>query len=103
MPRTELTQEFSVDQARSDFDRLVTAIKDGAGEIVLTEAGVPIAHIVPSSDKASAARRELFREASRLRKRFRELPTNELEALIDDAVSDVRSSGKLRRRRMAGA
>src|SRR5687767_5226231 len=90
MSKTALKKEVSVQEAKTDFDRIIALVEQGETEVVLTQAGKTIARIVAPDDVVGEAKSRFFTQAADLQRAFRDEPTRDLEAKIDEAVRQVR-------------
>jgi len=99
MGKTVAVKEVTIQEARGKFDELLADVEQNQTQIVVRNAGRVIARIVPTPDPEES-RRQFFAQVDVLRERFADVPTRELNRLVDRAVKDVRSS---RRKKAADA
>lgn len=93
MARPRAITEISIDEAKEQFDSLIASVRDQNTEVVLKENGQAVARIVPSNTQEEA-RRAFIAEAQTWQRSFDDVPTRELERMIDRAVAEVRSKRK---------
>jgi antitoxin (DNA-binding transcriptional repressor) of toxin-antitoxin stability system len=98
MPKSLLTKEVSLEEAKARFDALISEVQEQEVEVVIKQADKPVARIVPPLSACEEARRRFFARADELRRKFADVPARELEAMIDRAVTEVRAQGKKRAR-----
>lgn len=92
---------MAVAEARQRFSRILDDVREGDEPVIIEKSGVPVAALVPLTvlerDRRWAAERaERVALLERLRRPFRDVPIEEIEAQIRRAVASVRAE---RRRR----
>jgi hypothetical protein len=89
-----LDLEFDLDGLDEALARSIERATDASGRVVLRRGGVPIALVVPVGTEASGERR--VRDWNRIRavlgevrSRFADVPTDDLQAAIDQATAEA--------------
>lgn len=94
MSKSILTKEVSLEEAKARLDALISEVQEREVEVIVKQADKPVARIVPPLSVREEARRRFFTRADELRRKFADVPTRELEAMIDRAVTEVRTQRK---------
>lgn len=93
--------------ARQNFSHLIADVRTTEEPVIIEKGGVPVAAVVPLAvlqreQRWADERSERLALLERLRRPFREIPTEEIEREASAAVADVRSErrrAQTRRRR----
>jgi antitoxin (DNA-binding transcriptional repressor) of toxin-antitoxin stability system len=94
MSKSLLTKEVSLEEAKAQLDTLISEMQKQEVEVIVTLAEKPVARIVPPLSAREEAHRRFFARADELRRAFADLPTRELDAMIDRALTEVRAQRK---------
>lgn len=104
MARARRTRRVAVATARQTFSQLLSDVRRDEESVIIEKGGVPVAAVVPLSvldrDRRWAEEREQrIALLERLRRPFREIPSEELEREAVTAVTAVRQRARRKRDR----
>ena len=86
-------------EARSRFSELIGSVRFGKEEVIMERSGKPMAAMIPieTYERLVAERRARFEVLDRVRSRLPNIPPEEIDSDIKDAVSKVRKGRAARR------
>jgi prevent-host-death family protein len=87
---------MAVAEARQQFSRILDDVREGDQPVIIEKSGVPVAAVVPLAvldrDRRWAAERtERIALLERMRRPFRDVPTEQIEAQVRKAIASVRA------------
>ena len=87
---------MAVAEARQRFSRILDDVRETDEPVIIEKSGVPVAAVVPLTvldrDRRWAAdRAERIALLERMRRPFREIPTDEIETQVRKAIAAVRT------------
>ncbi len=87
---------MAVAEARQQFSRILDDVREADDTVIIEKSGVPVAALVPLTvldrDRRWAAERaERMALLERMRRPFRDVPTEEVEARIRKATASARA------------
>lgn len=87
---------MAVAEARQRFSRILDEVRKADEPVIIEKSGVPVAALVPLTvlerDRRSAAdRAERIALLERMRRPFRDVPTDEIETQVRKAIASVRA------------
>jgi len=87
---------MAVAEARQRFSRILDDVREAGEPVIIEKSGVPVAALVPLTvldrDRRWAAERaERMALLERMRRPFRDVPTEEIETKVRKAIASVRS------------
>ena len=99
--RSGSPRRMAVAEARRRFSRILDDVRETDEPVIIEKSGVPVAAVVPLTvldrDRRWAAdRAERIALLERMRRPFRDIPTDEIETQVRKAIAAVRTE---RRRR----
>jgi prevent-host-death family protein len=94
-----MAQHVGAREARSRFSELIGSVRFGNEEVIVERSGKPMAAMIPieTYERLVAERRARFEVLDRIRSRLPEIPPEEIDRDVTDAVSKVRSGRAARR------
>lgn len=103
LPKNRTTETMSEADSRQRFSEILDRVWQDDGQVTIEKDGVPVAAIVPMSvvrDAESTERRRqnLRRAFEEAREEFRDIPPDEIESEIAQAISEVEESRRQRER-----
>ena len=104
MARAQRTRRVAAATARQTFSQLLSDVRRDEEPVIIEKGGVPVAAVVPLSvldrDRRWAEEREQrIALLERLRRPFREIPSEEIEREAVTAVTAVRQRARRKRDR----
>lgn len=104
MARAQRTRRVAAATARQTFSQLLSDVRRDEESVIIEKGGVPVAAVVPLSvldrDRRWAEEREQrIALLERLRRPFREIPSEEIEREAVTAVTAVRQRARRKRDR----
>ena len=87
---------MAVAEARQRFSRILDDVRESDEPVIIEKSGVPVAALVPLTvldrDRRWAAERaERMALLERMRRPFRDVPTEEIETQVRKAIASVRA------------
>lgn len=87
---------MAVAEARQRFSRILDDVRETDEPVIIEKSGVPVAAVVPLTvldrDRRWAAdRAERIALLERMRRPFRDIPTDEIETQVRKAIAAVRT------------
>lgn len=87
---------MAVAEARQQFSRILDEVREADEPVIIEKSGVPVAAVVPLTvldrDRRWAAERaERIALLERMRRPFRDVPTEEIETQVRKAIASVRA------------
>jgi prevent-host-death family protein len=100
------TQTMNVTDAREHWSQVISAVFRRQKRVVLEKAGVPVAAIVSTEDlerlrRYDAERAADFAVIDRMRAAFKDVPDEELEREITNAVAEARADLRAEREQVS--
>jgi len=88
-------RRIAVAEARQRFSRILDEVREADEPVIIEKSGLPVAAVVPLTvldrDRRWAAERaERIALLERMRRPFRDVPTEEIETQVRKAVASVR-------------
>lgn len=104
MVRSERIRRVAASTARQTFSRLLTEVRRREEPVIIEKAGVPVAAVVPLSilerdRRWTDERAQRVALLERLRRPFRDIPSEEIEREAVTAVTAARQQRRKRDRR----
>lgn len=95
--RSTSPRRIAVAEARQRFSRILDDVREAEEPVIIEKSGVPVAAVVPlgvlDRDRRWAAERaERIALLERLRRPFRDVPTDEVETQVRKAIASVRAA-----------
>jgi prevent-host-death family protein len=95
-------QRINASRAHLEWSRLLTSVSNGEARIIVEKNGTPVAAMISAEDLhrltwMEADRRERFKGLDRLREAFKDVPPDEIEAEVAQALADVRQENRWQR------
>jgi prevent-host-death family protein len=95
-------QRINASRARREWSRLLTRVLRCEARVIVEKNGTPVAAIITADDLRrltwmEADRRERFKGLDRLREAFKDVPPDEIEAEVAQALADVRQENRWQR------
>jgi prevent-host-death family protein len=89
----QMTKHVGAKEARSRFSELIGSVRFGNEEVILERSGKPMAAMIPIEmyERLVAERRTRFEVLDRIRSRLPDIPPEDIERDVADAVSKVRA------------
>ncbi len=89
-----MTIRMSTQEARRKFSEILGRVRDEGDTVILESSGKPMAAVIPLElyERLMAERDEQFQVMDRIRERLPELPEQEVEQDVADALRSVRNS-----------
>lgn len=89
-------RRMAVAEARQRFSRILDDVREGDEPVIIEKSGVPVAALVPLTvldrDRRWAAERaERMALLERMRRPFRDVPTEEIETQVGKAIVSERA------------
>ncbi len=93
-----MTKRVGAREARSRFSELIGSVRFGSEEVIVERSGKPMAAMIPIDmyDRLIAERRVRFEVLERVRSRLPDIPPDEIDRDVKDAVSRVRAGSAAR-------
>ena len=93
--RSSNPRRMAVAEARRRFSRILDDVRETDEPMIIEKSGVPVAALVPLTvldrDRRWAAERaERIALLERMRRPFRDVPTEEIETRVREAITSVR-------------
>lgn len=94
--RSSSPRRMAVAEARQRFSRILDDVRETDEPVIIEKSGVPVAAVVPLTvldrDRRWAAdRAERIALLERMRRPFRDIPTDEIETQVRKAIAAVRT------------
>ncbi len=101
-----MTQTMKASEARSQWSSLLARVYRRQARVVVEKGGIPVAALISPEDLARFNRLEAEREAQfsvidRAREAFRDVPDEELEREVEQAVFQARAELRAEREQSA--
>ena len=93
-----MAKRIGAREARSRFSELIGSVRFGSEEVILERSGKPMAAMIPIDvyERLIAERRVRFEVLERVRSRLPDIPPEEIDRDVKDAVSRVREGSAAR-------
>lgn len=90
-----MTQIMKASDVRMQWGKLLNKVFSGKTRVVVEKNGIPVAAVISASDlkrftQLEEQRNERFKALNKIRKLFKDVPTEELENEINEAISQIR-------------
>jgi prevent-host-death family protein len=97
-----VTQAMPISEVRAQLNTLVNAVYGKESRILVEKSGIPVAAIVSPKDLARLERLDDERERDfefllSISERFKDVPVEELERWVAEALAEVRAENRARR------
>jgi prevent-host-death family protein len=94
-----MTQTMNASAVREDWSQVLNQVYRKETRVVVEKSGIPVAAIVSTDDlsllqRFEAERAQRFAALDRIGEAFKDVPTAELEAEVDKAVTAVRQENR---------
>jgi prevent-host-death family protein len=95
---THMAKRVGAREARSKFSELIGSVRFGSEEVIVERSGKPMAAMIPIDmyERLIAERRARFEVLERVRSRLPDIPPEEIDKDVSEAVSRVRGSAASR-------
>lgn len=102
------TETITATDARQHFASVINRVARKEARVVIEKSGVPVAAIVSTDDlkrldRLDAERERDFQTLAAIGERFRDVPIEELEQHVAEALAEVRAEMQAERERPAAA
>jgi prevent-host-death family protein len=102
-----ITQTMKATDVRRDWSRLLNRVFRGETRVLVEKRGIPVAALVSVEDlrrlqQWDARRDEHFTVIDRMRAAFKDVPDDDLEREVANAVSEARAELRAEREHTAG-
>lgn len=92
-------ESLSVSQARQHFSETLNRVYRGEARVIVEKSGIPVGAIVSPRDikdlqRMDEDRLQGWEAVERLRKAFSDVPEDELEREIENAIAEVKAERK---------
>ena len=94
--RRPLTQVMKASEARQRWSEILNGGFRGNTRVVVEKSGIPVAAVISAQDlerlnQLEAQREERFRVLDRMREAFKDVPPEEIEREVAQAIAEVRA------------
>ncbi|MBI4320724.1 MAG: type II toxin-antitoxin system prevent-host-death family antitoxin [Chloroflexi bacterium] len=100
--REPVTQTMKASEARQQFSQLLNKVFRGEARVIVEKSGIPVAAIISARDlgvfqRLEEQRRERFKALDETREAFKDVPDEELEREVANALAAVRKKQRTER------
>jgi prevent-host-death family protein len=97
--RERKTLTLNVTETRQQFSQLLNQVYRGEVRVVVEKNGIPVAALVTMSDAEVSDREQERRERAfavidEIREAFKDVPQDELDRMVEQAIAEVRAQNR---------
>ena len=94
-----MTQVMKASDVRMQWSQLLNKVFSGKTRVVVEKSGIPVAAVISAEDlkrftELEAQRNERFKALDKIREAFADVPSEEIEREINNALTEIRSKDK---------
>lgn len=91
-----MTQVMKSSDVRQQWSQLINKVFTDQTRIVVEKSGIPVAAVISAEElerftRLDEQRKERFKALDKMRKAFKDVPSEEIEREVNRAVAEVRS------------